>query len=103
MKKILVLVLTLASIGSLGSIAPAKASALSSAIGLAANAATPQLRIQIGQDRRDRRWGRYRRSQIRTQTRFIRYGRRTYRETYQIRYFPNGNYRTTLVSRVRVA
>jgi hypothetical protein len=72
-----------------------------------ANAATsPQIRVQIGRDRRyrDRDW-RYRNGYGRTvmQTRYVRRGWATYRETYQIRYLPNGMVQTNLVSRVRVS
>jgi Ni/Co efflux regulator RcnB len=65
---------------------------------------TPQLRIQIGQRRRHRRdrrdWDRAYGDRVgysRTFTRDVRYGFRTYRETYQV---ING--RTVLVSRVRL-
>jgi hypothetical protein len=37
-----------------------------------------------------------------TQTRLVRVGRRTFRETYQITYLPNGRTQTRLISRVRV-
>jgi hypothetical protein len=42
------------------------------------------------------------RARVVTQSRLVRSGRRVYRETYQIRYFPNGRTSTRLVSRVRV-
>ena len=78
-----------------------------------ANAATsPQIRVQIGQRRdRDRDW-RYRNRDWRyrngygqtvTQTRYVRRGWNTYRETYLIRYLPNGMVQTNLISRVRVS
>jgi hypothetical protein len=49
-------------------------------------------------------WGRRinRRARVVTQTRLVRYGRRIFRETYQIRYLPNGRTQTRLISRVRV-
>jgi hypothetical protein len=37
-----------------------------------------------------------------TQTRLVRYGWQTFRETYETTYMPNGNVRTRLISRVRV-
>jgi hypothetical protein len=37
------------------------------------------------------------------QTRLVRRGYATYRETYRIRQFPNGETSTTLISRIRVA
>jgi hypothetical protein len=45
---------------------------------------------------------RNRRARTVTQARLVRVGRRVYRETYQITYFPNGRTQTRLVSRVRV-
>ena len=64
---------------------------------------TPQLRIQIGRRRHRRNWERRdwaygdRVGYGRTFTRDVRYGFRTYRETYQV---ING--RTVLISRVRL-
>jgi len=66
-----------------------------------AAAANPQIRVEIGQHRR---WGdRYRNRRTYVQTRYVRRGWNTYRETYQITYFPNGRTQTTLVDRVRVS
>jgi hypothetical protein len=66
-------------------------------------AANPQIRVEIGQHRRWR--DRYRNDYGRTyvQTRYVRRGWNTYRETYQITYFPNGRTQTTLLDRVRVS
>lgn len=67
---------------------------------------TPQLRIEVGQRRR--RWrnrGYATGNRIgygRTFTRDVQRGWRTYRETYQVRYLPNGLTQTVLVSRVRI-
>ncbi|HUS11229.1 MAG TPA: hypothetical protein VMZ30_12255 [Pyrinomonadaceae bacterium] len=36
-------------------------------------------------------------------TRIVRGGYRTYRETYLVRYFPNGRTDTTLISRQRIS
>lgn len=97
MKKILGLALTLASIGIVA--APARAEAaetnLSRAEGVRA-AAAPQVRLP-GRYRRNNR-----RVRVTTRTRLVRVGRRVYRETYQIRYWPNGRTQTRLISRVRV-
>jgi Flp pilus assembly protein CpaB len=57
----------------------------------------PQIRIQIGPNRR--------RNNVRrvvTQTRNVRVGRQLYRETYRVVYRPNGTTRTQLISRVRI-
>ena len=103
MRKLLTLVLLVASFGFAGLGTEASANTL-------ASVGTPQLRIQVGQRRYHRRW---RNREFRgrgnaygrtiTQTRLVRRGFATYRETYQIRYLPNGQTLTTLVSRVRVA
>jgi len=97
MKKLLVLTLTLASFGFFGfgsGIDEAKAATLA-----------PQLRVQIGPQRRHRGWwnqNRNRGFRTVTQSRVVRYGRRLYRETYAIRYFNNGQTQTTLISRERI-
>lgn len=97
MKKLLGLTLSLASIGFVASSAEAKVATPSAAAAttVAANAAAPQW------GNRNRRW-RNRRVRVTTQSRLVRVGRRVYRETYQIRYLPNGRTQTTLISRVRV-
>jgi hypothetical protein len=52
-------------------------------------------------DRRyDRRYNR--RSRTVTRSRLVRYGRRLYRETYVVRFYPNGRTDTRLISRTRV-
>lgn len=65
-----------------------------------ANAATtvaaPQVRIQIGRNQR-----RGIRRTV-TQTRIVRRGFATYRETYRVTYLPNGRTRTQIISRVRI-
>ena len=105
MKKLLALILTSASL--LLAVPEASTTVAN------ANAATsPQIRVQIGQRRdRDRDW-RYRNRDWRyrngygqtvTQTRYVRRGWNTYRETYLIRYLPNGIVQTNLISRVRVS
>jgi hypothetical protein len=94
MKKLLVLTLTLASFGFLGlGASEAKASTVT--------AAAPQVRIQLGSQRnRYRRHNRVR--SVRT-TRIVYRGRHRYRETYLVRYFPNGQTQTTLISRERIS
>jgi hypothetical protein len=100
MKKLLTLVLTIASFGFVGSWTETKAKTVT-AVG------KPQVRIEIGRRRRhrDRDWPRgerigYGRTII--QTRLVQRGWRNYRETYQVTYFPNVRTETTLISRVRV-
>lgn len=66
-------------------------------IGAASLNADPQIRVQLGQNRRYNR-----RARTVTRTRTIRVGRRLYRETYRITYLPNGRTRTRIISRVRI-
>ena len=63
----------------------------------AANAAP-----QWQRNRRDRRWAR-RHTRAVTRTRIVRVGRRVYRETYIVRYLPNGRVNTQLISRTRIS
>ena len=58
-----------------------------------ANVAAPQIRVEIGQNRRIRTV---------TTTRVRRVGFRTYRETIRTTYLPNGRTRTVIVRRVQV-
>jgi hypothetical protein len=93
MKKLLALTLTLASFGFLGlgtGAAEAKANTVT----------TPQVRIEFGQQR-NRRWRNRRVRRVR-QTRIVRHGWRTYRETYLVRYYPNGRTDAILISRERI-
>ena len=55
-------------------------------------------------DRRDNRWNNRRNNRVRvvTQTRIVRQGYRTFRETLRITYLPNGRTRTQIISRVRI-
>lgn len=87
MKKLLTIS---ALLGSLIIFAPSQEAKAASA----ANVAEPQVRIQIGNQRRNRR------STI--QTRIVRRGFATYRETYRVTYTRNGRVRTQLISRVRI-
>ena len=101
MRKLLTLVLTLASFGFVGSWTTANANAVTKA--------NPQIQIQIGRRNRRYRNDYYRRAYGErvgmwdtTETRLVRYGWRTYRETYQVRHFPDGRTQTILISRERV-
>ena len=89
MKKILTLSILSLSILASASLAEARTSN-------PANAAEPQVRVQIGQNRRGRP------VRVVTRTRTVRVGFRTYRETIQTRYLPNGRATTRVISRVRV-
>jgi hypothetical protein len=96
MKKLLGVVLALASMGVVGIASEAKANEASvKAVTIAANASP-----QWERDRRGRRYNNRRRSV--TRTRVVRVGRRLYRETYVVRYLPNGRIHTQLISRVRI-
>lgn len=108
MKKLLALALSIASLGFVGSTAEAKTPSNSPTITVAANALlAPQFGRQDRgrQDRgRQDRWDRRDNHRARTtiQTRYVRFGWRVYRETYLIRFFPNGRVETRLISRERV-
>ena len=96
MKRVLALALSLAALGFVASPAEAKA--------VGASASTSAATAPAAAQWRDRRWDRRHNRRVRTitQSRLVRVGRRVYRETYQIRYFPNGRTQTRLISRVRV-
>ena len=96
MKKLLGLVIAFASLGVVGVASEARANEASlNAVTLAANASP-----QWERDRRGRRYNNRQRSVRRT--RVVRVGRRLYRETYVVRYLPNGRVHTQLISRVRI-
>lgn len=99
MKRLLGLALTLASIGSGGGIvglgSEARANEISTNSEVAASSA------QWQRDRYGRRV--YNRRRLVRRTRVVRIGRRLYRETYVVRYLPNGYIDTTLISRVRIS
>jgi hypothetical protein len=98
MKKFLALTLTLASIGLAGSSFEAKAAESPNSIIVESASKAAPAAAQWG------RQGRWRRNRVRvtTQTRLVRRGRQVWRETYQVRYMPNGRTVTRLISRVRV-
>ncbi len=103
MKKLMTSFLMLASLGLIGWSQTVNADA-ATALG------TPQVRIELGQRRR--RWrdrDRYRDMARgdrigygRTYTQDVRRGWHLFRETYQVRYLPNGRTQTVLISRVRL-
>lgn len=93
MKKLLTLTLLLSSLSFVGSTQAATKTA-------GAVMDNPQIRIQVGRRRHRRDWDRAYGERVgygRTFTRDVQYGRRVYRETYQVR-----NGRTFLISRVRL-
>ena len=98
MKKLLAIALTLASFVVMGFGEEASAATRSVTFETASAAAAPQWQ---NRNRRNRSY----RSRVRTYrtSRIVRYGRRTYRETYLVRALPNGRTQTTLISRVRIA
>lgn len=97
MKRLMALALSLAALGFVAS--PAEAKVAGAAASAAAAASAP-----AAAQWRNRRWDRRNNRRVRTvtQSRLVRVGRRVYRETYQIRYLPNGRTQTRLISRVRV-
>jgi len=95
MKKFLAIALTLASVGFTASTAEAKAADPSNSFGVAPALKAAPAAAQVWRNRN-------RRARVTTRSRLVRVGRRVYRETYQIRYMPNGRTSTRLISRVRV-
>ena len=99
MKRVMGIVFALLT---LGFVVPteAKTTANSNEIATVAANAAPQWQ-------RNRRWERRynRRYNTRavTRSRIVRMGRRVYRETYVVRYFPNGRTDTRLISRTRIS
>jgi len=86
---------------TLGFVVPAEAktTANSNEIATVAANAAPQWQ-------RNRHWNRrYERRGTRavTRSRIVRVGRRVYRETYVVRYLPNGRVDTRLISRTRIS
>lgn len=96
MKKLLAIALTLASFVVMGF--SGEASAATRSVTFETASAAPQWQ---NRNRRNRSY----RSRVRTYqtSRIVRYGRRTYRETYLVRVLPNGRTQTTLINRVRIA
>ena len=67
-----------------------------------ATVATANAAPQWQRYRQERRW-RNRNTRAVTRSRIVRVGRRVYRETYVVRYLPNGRVDTRLVSRTRIS
>ena len=97
MKKILGIALAIATLG-IGVSAEAKASDVSQQNSTVAASPAPQWQ----RDRYGRRYERNNRRRSVTRSRLVRYGRRLYRETYLVTYWPNGRTNTRLISRTRV-
>lgn len=97
MKKLLTLSLML---GAMAFAIPSAAEAKTTGAAVSA----PQIRVQIGRNRRweNRRWNNRRLRRTVTTTRIRRDGFRTYRETIRTTYLPNGGVRTQVISRVRI-
>ena len=103
MKKVLGIAFALLT---LGFVVPAEArTAENSHVNATVNASSaPQWQRDRYGRRYDRRYDRRynRRSRTVTRSRLVRYGRRLYRETYVVRFYPNGRTDTRLISRTRV-
>ena len=96
MKRVLGLILALSSMGFVVS-ADAKTANASNENSTIAASSAPQWQ-------RNRRWDRrYERRRTVTRSRYVRVGRRLYRETYLVTYWPNGRTDTRLISRTRVS
>ena len=97
MKRVLGLILALSSMGFVIS-ADAKTTNASNENSTIAASSAPQWQ-------RNRRYEnrRYERRRTVTRSRYVRYGRRLYRETYLVTVWPNGRTDTRLISRQRVS
>ena len=95
-KRVLGIALAIVSMGFVVSAETTDVSNVNSTV--AANAAPQWQRDRYGNRRYDRRYNR----RTVTQSRYVRYGRRLYRETYLVTYWPNGRSNTRLISRQRV-
>ncbi len=101
MKRILGIALALSTLGFVPA-AQAKAADVQQNSTITASSAPQWQRDRYGR-RYDRRYDRrYNRRRSVTQSRLVRYGRRLYRETYVVTYWPNGRTDTRLISRTRV-
>ena len=97
-KRVLGIALAIVSMGFVVS-ADAKTTDVSHVNSTVAANAVPQWQRERYGRRDDRR---YNRRRTVTQSRYVRYGRRLYRETYLVTYWPNGRTNTRLISRQRV-
>ena len=102
-KKFLGIALAVVSMGFVVS-AEAKTTDVSQVNSTLAANAVPQWGQDRYRDRNNRRYDRRYENRRRTVTRsrVVRYGRRLYRETYLVTYWPNGRTNTRLISRQRV-
>ena len=98
MKRVLGIALALSTLGFVPA-AQAKAAEVQQNSTITASSAPQWQRDRNGR-RYDRRYNNRRRSV--TRSRLVRYGRRLYRETYVVTYWPNGRTDTRLISRTRV-
>jgi hypothetical protein len=98
MKKLLILTFVAVSLVFAEPSAQAKTTNFSESVNNSTVAVSNAVQIY----RQNRRNNRYQRARTFNQTRYVRYGRRTYREVYRVRYLPNGRVTTRLVSRTRV-
>jgi len=99
MKRVLGIALALSTLGFVPA-AQAKAADVQQNSTITASSAPQWQRDRNGR-RYDRRYNNRRRSV--TRSRLVRYGRRLYRETYVVTYWPNGRTDTRLISRTRVS
>ena len=98
MKRVLGITLAILSLGLV--VPAAEAAEVSNQNSTVTVAASPAPQWQ--RDRYGRRYDRrYNRRSV-TRSRYVRYGRRLYRETYVVTYWPNGRTDTRLISRTRV-
>ena len=98
MKRVLGIVFALLTLGFVVP-AEAKTTGNSNEIATIAANSTPQWQHY----RRIDRYNNRRRTRAVTRSRIVRYGRRVYRETYVVRYYPNGRVDTRLISRTRIS
>ena len=102
MKRVLGIALALFSMGFVVS-ADAKTSDVSNHNNtVATSSAAPQWGYDRYGRRNDRRYDRRNNRRTVTRSRYVRYGRRLYRETYLVTYWSNGRTNTRLISRQRV-
>ena len=98
MKRVLGIALALSTLGFVPA-AQAKVADVQQNSTITASSAPQWQRDRNGR-RYDRRYNNRRRSV--TRSRLVRYGRRLYRETYVVTYWPNGRTDTRLISRTRI-
>jgi hypothetical protein len=87
------LILSAALLGSIAIAVPAAEARTSST----ASVDAPQIRVQIGRNRRN-----FRRTRVVTSTRIVGFGRNRYRETIQTTYHANGRVTVRVISRQRI-